>query len=478
MRTERVPVLVVGAGPVGLTSALFLAHWGVHALVVDKRAAGHGPPRAGTSLRTLELFRTMGLGEEVERLAWRGGLPLEAVHQDSAFGPALSRSGLPPRYAERVESCSPADPRLSMSQVEVNRLALAHLDRSQVRHGVRLLDFTEVDGVVRAELVEESTGERWVVEADYLIAADGARSGIRERLGIPVLDREVIAHITTAFYSADLGDALARWGTGACFVRGEQVYATLFSKDGDRRWTSHILDYPGKPEGPDELSEQQALRLLRTAIGDQRIPVELHAVNSWTAAVGLAARLRQGRVFLVGDAAHVQSSAGGLGMNTGIQDGHNLAWKLAEVLHGQSEPELLDSYEPERLAAARESLGLALRLHRGYLAKGCDPSALLEQVAVDYLRAMMFYDYGGSADVDVLRDEIRPGVRFPHMTVHGKSTVDMIGTSWTEFTGQAVDRPHHVLPGLAPGQSVLVRPDGVVATTRSAAEDARTAHPQ
>ncbi|MEU8786283.1 FAD-dependent monooxygenase [Streptomyces sp. NPDC048637] len=148
-----------------------------------------------------------------------------------------------------------------------------------------------------------------------------------------------------------------------CFVRNEQVYATLLSKNGRDQWSSHIMDYPGKPDGLTGLSEDKTLELLRAAIGDEAIPIELHAVNAWEAAIGMAASFRQGRVFLAGDAAHVQSSAGGLGMNTGIQDGHNLAWKTAAVLHEQFTPALLDTYEPERRAAARASLALSRHMH-------------------------------------------------------------------------------------------------------------------
>jgi putative polyketide hydroxylase len=290
-------------------------------------------------------------------------------------------------------------------------------------------------------------------------------------------DRDVIAHLNTAFFRAELGPVLRDWGTHMCFVRNEAVYATLMSKNGRDQWSSHIMDYPGKPDGVRELPEAETLKLLRAAIGDRTIPVELHAVNAWEAAIGTAASFRRGRVFLAGDAAHVQSSAGGLGMNTGIQDGHNLAWKLAAVLHGPFTPALLDTYEPERRTAARASLAFSRRMHRGYQSLEGDPNTLYEQLAADYLRGMMFYGYppDGTTEPDVLDDGVRPGHRFPHhWTDPGGqvSTLDLIGSRWTLFTGSdhrrwrtavaaaGIDLTVRGLPTV--DGAVLVRPDGFV----------------
>lgn len=503
-----VPVLVVGAGPVGLSTGMFLAHWGVRPLVVDKRPdAMAAVPRASTSLRTLELFRAMGLGAALEREGWEGGMPMRTVFKDSGLGSTLHRGGLPPRYARLVENCSPVPPRLVLTHDQVQRLAWEELRRrgGEVRLGVRLVGLTPGDDHVRARLVDVATGEESEITAGYLIGADGAKSDVRTRLGITMPDRTVIDHLNTAFYRADLGPVQRDWGTDVCFVRNDAVYATLMSKNGRDQWATHILDHPGKPPaGSSELTEDATLALLRSAIGDATIPIELHAVNAWEAAIGMASAFRQGRVFLAGDAAHVQSSAGGLGMNTGIQDGHNLAWKLAAVLHGHSAPTLLDSYEPERRAAARASLALSRNLLQGYQALDGDPNDLYDTLAVDYLRAMMFYGYPPHGTVtgpgpDPLDDIIRPGHRFPHRWLntppHSRiSTLDLIGSGWTLFT--AADLPRWraaaALLGLKPQRvhklgaphasdlalgddAVLVRPDGFVAWRGTTEEALRAA---
>ncbi|MFI1197882.1 FAD-dependent monooxygenase [Streptomyces sp. NPDC020883] len=506
-----VPVLVVGAGPVGLSTGMFLAHWGVRPLVVDKRPdAMAAVPRASTSLRTLELFRSVGLEPALEREGWEGGLPMRTVFKESGLGATLHRGSLPPRHAALVENCSPVPPRRVLTHDQVQRIAYEELCRlgGEVRFGVRLVGLTVDDDLVRARLVDVATGDEREVTARYLIGADGANSEIRGRLGITMPDRTPIGHLNTAFYRADLGPVQRDWGTHVCFVRNDAVYATLMSKNGRDQWASHILDHPGKPQdGPCELSEDATLALLRAAIGDATIPIELQAVNAWEAAIGMASAFRRGRAFLAGDAAHVQSSAGGLGMNTGIQDGHNLAWKLAAVLRGRCVPTLLDSYETDRRAAVRASLTVSRNLLQGYQSLDGDPNALYEKLAVDYLRGMMFYgypSYGAGDDgpwPDPLDDVVHIGHRFPHRWVNSPSgrrisTLDLIGSRWTLFTaggelprwraaaaaslgttGHAVhelDAPR--VAELAIGDdAVLVRPDGFVAWRGTTEESLRAA---
>ncbi|SHG24921.1 FAD-dependent monooxygenase [Streptoalloteichus hindustanus] len=509
MRTRHVPALVVGAGPVGLSTAVFLHHWGVPALVVDKRDPTSAPARANISLRSLEVFRSVGMGPALDEVAWRGGPPMRTVHKDSGLGATQRYGGLPAEYLRRLDTCSPVDAHQHLTQREVQQVALRRLPDEAVCFGLRLLDFSADEDGVRARVVDTATGEEQEITAEYLIGADGARSRTRELLGVTVPDREVLARLHTAFFRADLGNVVSEWGTHLCVVRNDRVYATLFAKNGGDQWSSHIMDYPGKPDELVDLPEEKVVELLRAAIGDDTRPIELHGATTWEAALGIASAFRRGRVFLAGDSAHVQSSAGGLGMNTGIQDGHNLAWKLAAVLRGQAAPSLLDSYETERRSAARDSLALSRRAHRGYQERHGDPRRMDETIAVDYLRAMMFYRYRSTAvlaedtedttdtddtDGSVLRDQALPGCRFPHHWVDSDrsrvSTLDLIGSKWTVLTGHtgtpwlsAADLvgadlgltvgahrlSHHqgdvfsTLTGLAPDGAVLVRPDGFVA---------------
>ncbi|WP_158883213.1 FAD-dependent oxidoreductase [Amycolatopsis anabasis] len=499
---DTAEVLVVGAGPVGLSTAAFLAHRGIRPLVVEKHPSTSPHHRASTSLRTLELFRGIGLGPELDRLGWISYGALRSVFKDTALGTTRHVADLPPRHRERLRTCSPEAPRL-LSQQQLEQLLVPEIRRlgGEIRFHTRLAEFADTGSGIRARVEDVRTGRPAELRAAYLIGADGAHSTVRRALGIEMPDREVAGHLNTAFYRADLGSAVDEWGTHFCFARNENVYATVASFNGGELWSSHIMDYPGKPGGPAELSADKALELLHAAIG-KAVPIELMAVNAWTAAIGTAASFRQGRAFLVGDAAHVQSSAGGLGMNTGIQDGHNLAWKLAEVLRGAAAPALLDTYEPERRAAADASLAISRGLHTAYLHEpDRDPNALYERLGVDYLRGMMFYGYESPAvlgadpvaQADVFGNRVQPGRRLPHLPVTGGgpglSTLDLVGPGWTLLTGDgawlpAADRAaaalglelrgHH-LANLGPdwpdpAAAVLVRPDGFVAWCSSAGD--------
>ncbi|MEU3624251.1 FAD-binding monooxygenase [Amycolatopsis coloradensis] len=497
---ERYEVVVAGAGPVGLSTALFLADRGVRVLVVDKRDPLDGPPRASTTVRTLELFRSIGLGPALDRVGWDGPLPMRSMFKASAVGAVLHQAAPPPDYAERLDTCSPVDSRRAMTQYELQRLALTELERrgGQVRFGAELVEFTGDAEVVCARVTEAGTGREYEVVASYLVGADGARSRVRELLGVDMPDREVDARLNTAFFRADLRSLLPESATHVCFIRNEQVYCTLFAKSaGGDRWSSHIMDYPGKLAELAQLPAQQTLRLLHAAIGDDTVPIDLIECNAWEAAIGIAAALRRGRVFLVGDAAHVQSSAGGLGMNTGIQDGHNLAWKLAAVLRGQAGETLLDSYEPERRAAAEASLAPSRRLLRGYQAQQ-DTNQLYVQAAADYLRGMMLYRYDSdavltddAASPDILDNQATPGCRLPHRWLtdgnRRLSTLDLVGAQWTLLTGpngtgwltastndlqvrqitaamvEGDPAAFTEMAGTEPDGALLVRPDGFVA---------------
>ncbi len=497
---HRYEVVVVGAGPVGLSTALFLADHRVRVLVIDKRDPLNGPPRASTTVRTLELFRSIGLAPVLDRVAWHAPAPLRSVIKDSAVGVVQHTAAPPAQYADRLETCSPVNIRRAVTQYEVQRMAMEELRRrgGHVWFGAELTGIDATDTGVRATVADTAASTREQLRCAFLVGADGAGSRVRQLLGIGIPDRRVAARLNTAFFRADLGRLLPESASHSCFIRNERVYCTLFAKGADgTRWSSHIMDYPGKPTALTTLSPEQTIGMLHAAIGDNSVPIELIECNAWEAALGIASAFRHERVFLAGDAAHTQSSAGGLGMNTGIQDGHNLAWKLAAVLRGRAAETLLDTYEPERRAAADASLALSERMHRGYQAQQ-DTTELYAQLAADYLRGMMCYRYAGGAvipddepDPDVLSDHAVAGRRLPHRWLTSDrrlSTLDLVGSRWTLLTGPRGDAwraveyatelnlqvrqltADHVdicrftdMAGIGPDGALLVRPDHFVA---------------
>ncbi|RJQ82863.1 FAD-dependent oxidoreductase [Pseudonocardiaceae bacterium YIM PH 21723] len=490
---DRYEVVVAGAGPVGLSTALFLADRGVRVLVVDKREPLLGWPRAGSSKRTLELFRAMGLGPQMTNAGWQGPRPMRTLLKESALGSVLEEVEPPHQFLHRLDTCTPVDSRLALMSLDIMRVALTELRRrgGTARFCTELTDFAQHDSGVSITLTS-AEGAWDEVAADYLIGADGAHSQIREQLGIPMTGLRVADRLTTACFRADLGADFPEWRERMTFIRNDKVFGTLFALTGDGKvWSSHVLDHPGKKDELRAMPEAELLTFLHAIIGSDAYEIHLVSNNAWEARIGMAERYRAGRVFLAGDAAHVQSSSGGLGMNTGIQDGHNLAWKLAAVLRGQAGDGLLDSYQVERQQAAERSLHLSYETHRA-LYGGESMNAVQARTAADYLRAMMFYRYDSGAvigddgpDPDVFGDWAAPGYRLPHRWLTDElSTLDIVGTQWTLLTGplgtgwdavagtSGVDlkvrpigdsRAFTELARTEPDGALLVRPDGFVA---------------
>jgi hypothetical protein len=235
------------------------------------------------------------------------------------------------------------------------------------------------------------------------------------------------------------------------------------------------------------LTEERALEFLRTAIGTD-MPMEIVDVANWQAEANWAERLREGRVFLAGDAAHVVPPNGGFGGNTGVQDAHNLAWKLAAVIKGDAGPALLDSYEAERLPLSELTVRQAYTRYATRVVpergtEGVDPAIPdieLEIGLVMRSAAILSDDDDGSLHVHPSAADGRPGTRAPHVVLgDGRSTLDLFGSQFVVVrpAGDGVDgwappgvtshvigaAPFAELYGLSAGGATLVRPDGVIA---------------
>jgi 2-polyprenyl-6-methoxyphenol hydroxylase-like FAD-dependent oxidoreductase len=332
-------VFIAGAGPTGLVLALWLRRLGVRVRIVDKAERPGTTSRAvAVQARTLELYRQLGLADEV--LAH--GLDLGAVNL-WVRGRHVGRAP----FGDIGKGLSPFPFVLMYPQDEHEELLVEHLARAglTVERGVELLDFEERDGRVRLRTRDRDGRER-AGQAAYLVGADGAHSTVRQRLGIdfpggtyerlfyvadvkmqgPVANREL--HI-----ALDEGDFL-----GVFPLRGDhaaRLIGTIPASEGETR----ALTFG-------DVSHRVAERMRLTVD-------EVNWFSTYRVHHRVADRFRSGRAFLVGDAGHIHSPVGGQGMNTGIGDAINLAWKLAQVLGGQADARLLDSFEPERIAFAR-----------------------------------------------------------------------------------------------------------------------------
>jgi putative polyketide hydroxylase len=513
MNVTHVPVLIVGAGAAGLTTSALLARHGVRSLLVEKRDEAFIYPKArNLSFRSLEILRELGLADEVHAVAegvssMRGRPTLncaeewEAFDVDSVFGPF---SALSPEPAGQYCPQSAFEPML-----------LAHIRRqhSEVRYGTELCSFEQDDTGVTATVRQRDSGESETVRADYLVAADGVRSPIRNALGVATTGYGALPiYVVFIYFRAPWRKFVPDLVDGdAVQVRNPAVDG-IFLPVRDDLGMFITTYFPRAGESAAQFTAQRCREVLTSAIGEP-IDAEIIDVAPWQPYEQVADQFGSGRVFLVGDSAHTMPPFKAGGANTAIQSAHNLAWKLAAVLNGMAAPALLATYHTERHPVgrfnARQSLtGPAigfLRIDENRPQLPADEEAPMFNVLIGYQYRSPAVVFGqpapGSPDVVSLVDELRaqPGTRVPHVWVQdgGRrvSTLDLVGPGFTLFTGssgadwatsaEAVSAKLSVpisvhsigaagdirdsdgqwaqLTGLGPDDALLVRPDGFVA---------------
>ncbi|GIH19700.1 FAD-dependent monooxygenase [Rugosimonospora africana] len=343
-----VEVLIVGSGPTGLTLACTLAERGVGFRIVDRAEAFFGGSRAdGIQPRTMEVFADLGILEPI-LAAGDLGIQMRAYQGDKVVWEG--------RMSDPVEP-TPSVPHPNIWFVpqfrteEILRERLAGLG-ARVELSTQLVDFTQDDDGVTATLAVGGRTEQ--VRARYLVGADGGRSTVRKRLGI-AFPGETDESTTMMFADARV-DGVTH-DHGRIWQVGDSGVSVM-----PLAGTELFVVVARPPEKPDEPVLDYLRRTVIEASGRQDILVrEVTWHTTWRSNTRLAERFRDGRVLLAGDAGHVHPPTGGQGMNTGIQDGYNLGWKLAATLAG-APAVLLDSYEPERMAAARTALDVATHL--------------------------------------------------------------------------------------------------------------------
>jgi 2-polyprenyl-6-methoxyphenol hydroxylase-like FAD-dependent oxidoreductase len=453
---REVDVLVVGAGPVGLTAAILLGRLGVSTLLVERHPGTSVHPKArAINARTMEIFRQCGV-EEAVRAA---GLPPERarfiVWARSLAGEELERR-IPWRAREDVALVSPVRNCLC-AQDDLEPVLRRHaedLPHVALRFETELRSFqTDADGVTAT--VAGPAGESRV-RARYLVAADGARSRVREALGIAMHGTPALYRSINVLLHADLTPWVAHRPAALYFIEQPGLKATFLTINGVNRWGFLINNLP--PDGADdEYTPEQCAAIVRRAAGIPDLPVEIVGAVPWVAAAQVAERYRRGRVFLAGDAAHHMPPTGGFGLNAGVQDVHNLAWKLAAVLQGRAGEPLLATYEDERLpygrAITEQSLINARSLGRGGPEVSSAPAAALARP--EYLNelGMIFgaaYDSSavvpdGTPPPEVAnpvtdyRPSARPGARAPHAWLERGgvrvSTLDLLGDRFVLLAG-------------------------------------------
>ena len=369
MRTVETDVVVVGAGPAGLTASALLARAGVDAITVTKYAGTAHSPRAHIiNQRTVEVFRDLGIEDQVRAFATPNHLMGNNVWATSFAGQEIARLmtwGTGPTRRAEYDNASPSAmtnaPQHLLEPVLL-QAALSH--GADVRFSTELLEITQNADSVRAVVREREGGDEYAVVARYAIGADGGRSTVATQLGFPLVGEMGLGAAVNVWVEADLTRYTAHrpgvlyWMSqpGNDYWVGSGTWICV------RPWTEWVLLFMYDPsQGEPDLSPAALLARAHQTIGDDTVDVTIKSVGQWQINHVIAQRYQQGRVFLAGDAAHRHPPANGLGSNTSIQDSYNLAWKLNLVLSGQAGEHLLDSYSAERQPVGQQVVDRAMK---------------------------------------------------------------------------------------------------------------------
>ena len=488
MNNQSNDVIVVGAGPAGLCTAIALARHGLEVLVVERHYGTSPFPKAtGISTRSMEIFRSWGIEQQV-RAGAMTVKPVMTVSDTLIGGPKFT---VPFGYPtdEAALSVSPCKP-CCCAQDHLEPVLLDHLlERGgRVRFGVEMTALHSGPAGVAIVVRDRTTGRTERLHARFVVGADGPRSAVRDAVGIGIHDMGSIGDYLAVTFRADLTHRLPAPPGALNLVETAGASGLFVPTSADDRWIFAMQWHPDQGDSMDEWTDQHCLEVIRAGTGIAGLRPEILSVMPFVMAGHVADTFAAGRVFLVGDAAHRTTPVGGTGMNTAIHAAHNLGWKLAWVVRGWADEALLGSYEQDRRPIGTQNVLNSLRRGPGPVGDG-----LSGDIGVRYVTDVL------GSDDDAIGATV--GARAPHAWVRrgGEriSLLDLFDGRLTLLTGEpdsafraaTMELADEGLPitvvsiggelldpdgafelgyGLAAGEAVLVRPDGYVAWRGSA----------
>jgi len=474
VQSLQAQVLVVGAGPVGLTLAMDLAQRGIDVLVAEIRHRGE-PPNVKSnhvSARSMEIFRRLGVATALRDAGLPADYPNDVAYRTTFTGTELSRIPIPARKDRYTARGGPdtwwptPEPPHRINQIYLEPVLFAHAEQ---QHGVRILSRTRIDSFtqdvdgVRATGVDLDSGEALQIRCDYLIGCDGGRSAVRKQIGAKLSGMDVVGRVQSTYFRAPSLLGLARhppaWAT---FSLNPRRCGNVYAIDGRETWLLHNYLLPEETDF-DSVDRDWALREILGVGPDFRY--EIISKEDWIGRRLVADRFRDRRVFICGDASHLWIPMAGYGMNAGIADAMNLSWLLAARLKGWAGEGALAAYEAERQPITEQvsrfamNHALALQKQREGVPEGIEAPgpagdeqrakagrALYELNVRQYccggLNFGYFYDqspliaYDGEPQPGYTMDQFTPstvpGCRTPHLWLDdGRSLYDAMGPDYT-----------------------------------------------
>jgi 2-polyprenyl-6-methoxyphenol hydroxylase-like FAD-dependent oxidoreductase len=520
MRKIETPILILGAGPVGLGIALDLAMRGTDCIIVEQAESKPvlHPRAGGVAARTMEFCRRWGIADEVKACGFPRDRHMDVVFCTTLAGYTLSRHPTAPLGAREELPFTPEQrercPQIWFDPILANAVA-KRADRVTSLYKHRLLSFEQTADHVVAEVRNEDTGEVFQIQARYFVACDGNDSGVRDALGVGVEGESVLSYSVNAIIKSPALNAMNPQGEGAryLFIDETGTWANMTVIDGRDLWRLTLIGQESKMD----LASLDMAAAVRKAWGRDDIPFEILTVAPWRRKELNASRYQVGRVFLAGDAAHTMSPTGGAGMNTGMGDSADLGWKLAAAVQGWGGTGLLESYEVERRPVGIRNARWSSGNFKKWKSNKASWPKLLEdspegqlcrdEVGQQFLSSLhdewvswgiqLGYRYEGSPIVvpdgtppnedtpGEYEQTSRPGSRAPHAWLSkGKSTIDLFGNGFVllDFGADAADADalagaarergvpleviaidNQAIADLYERKLVLVRPDGHVA---------------